>query len=220
MNQYEWCEVAEQFATDECAETLLQLSRVAGPIRGACHEAIRAHLTRSEARYAPSATRDRTTEWYNEMWITHRYCGRPACVSENGSRTWMWKGVYHRNEIDSNTGSEGSCPRHLPAVIYVRDNRPRMSILVGRDFMMPLSPSVFEWWSGGVRHRDDVVRDNISGLASHLPAIIRMDGTREWCFRGHLHRDDVDARGELLPAVIWPDGYCYWYGQGKNVGPH
>ena len=60
-------------------------------------------------------------------------------------------------------------------------------------------------------HREDKDADG-----STLPAVIRVDGAKEWWKDGRCHREDKDDDGNVLPAVIQADGTEGWYKNGKH----
>lgn len=142
-------------------------------------------------------------------------------VEDLAGKTWVKDGKPHRTE----KGPDGLT---LPAVI--RKNGTREWWQNGERFRENDLPHVVhedgtqEWFIG-----------RLPGRNGDKPATIYADGTREWCIDGRLdraddkpslihangtlqwnckgrpHRDKRSPTGELLPAVIHPDGTCeYW----------
>jgi hypothetical protein len=181
-NKYEVFEAAEMMATDDSVADLVALSRASKAIRALCHDAIRAHLARSEAQIVRDDYQG-YIGWVNERGVTHRYCDRPASF---GQMVCMWvrNGIEHRDTIDPTTGL------HLPAAIYTNGIR--------------------EWYVNGQLHRDDIDPNGPPGYPRHLPAILGPGGA-EWAVNGRLYRDDIDPEtGQHLPAHSFPASSFEW----------
>jgi hypothetical protein len=174
-NPYELLDIAEMLATDDTIDSLVALSRTEKVARWSCHEAIKGHLERSEARYTvysgdgfkrnwmSDIIDPRHVRWLNESYQQSRYCDRPTMITESGTRYWCNDGQIYRG-IDPATG------RHLPAIIYASGDR--------------------EWYHAGQLHRSDP-EDPTADVSWILPAIIRADGSCAWFFNGDAVRTDA-----------------------------
>jgi hypothetical protein len=214
-NLYEWAEVADMLSVDNRHrnDDILALSRAQRDVRAVCHEAIREHLERSEARWRVDESMNALV-WLNERGFRGRYCDRPAFISRDGVYRWYRNASPHRDRIDPTSGL------HLPASIewgarwcWYRNGRLHRDDIDPRGNGKSHLPAVVDyeccaWLYKGQLHREDP-DDSMNTGSPHLPAIIKWTGHREW------HRgDDVDLRdpkGILhLPAIIYADGTREW----------
>lgn len=126
---------------------------------------------------------------------------------------WYWHGQIHRDPKDDLPAEVGEFYEkwYLHGRVH-RDTKDANGLT--KPAIIRAS-GIREWRKNGQCHRDEK-----SSTGEDLPAIdhIDGDGPRVWFRNGKLHRDTKDpVTGEILPAVIEPEGGREWWTNGTLV---
>jgi len=164
----------------------------------------------------------------------------PTIVRKNGTKEWYKNGKFHRDERDENgftlpaiIYSNGTREWYKDGEKHrdEKENGFTLPAVVKRN-------GTKEWWQNDKPFRDDKDEDgyflpNMTVQDKHkvwlkdknwafhrdekdkngltLPAIITINGTKEWHIENRRRRDDKDKNGNLLPTVEKFYGIGEWH---------